>query len=280
MNRNQNYKNPEEERREEDFQPEQTKQSSSGSSSIHQTKHFLLSKMLSTTIITSLVLGLSQLTSVSALPSTSSASTGFIVNHVAADYFPDSKADLSAFDVDVRFVGYSAATEAWLSSLDPHSASSDEEKARMLTEAAYAKKYDENDPDMAGDVESLLAHVAGNVTVTNKGIEKRSSFKTSAAHAVLWSACGTVFSCISGTTCTFDQQIGKAPRSHCEQQGGSSCCVSWSTYTVRAGFFSSTWTACNQEVQAEQKRSASCEGYGTGDQGGDVCLSNRASGCT
>lgn len=275
MSRSQNYKNPEEEQKKEDLQPEQSKQSSSGSN-----QALILSKMLSTTIITSLILGLSQLTSVSALPSTSTASTGFIINHVAADYFPYSKADLSAFDVDVRFVGYSAATEAWLSSLDPHSASSDEEKARMLTEAAYAKKYDDNDPDMADDVASLLAHVAGNVTVANKGIEKRSSFKTSAAHAVLWSACGTVFSCISGTTCTFDQQIGKAPRSHCEQQGGASCCVSWSTYTVRAGFFSSTWTACNQEVQAEQKRSASCEGYGTGDQGGDVCLSNRASGCT
>lgn len=280
MSRSQNYKNPEKEQKKEDFQPEQTKQSSSGSSNIHPTKHIFFSKMLSTTIITSLLLGLSQLPSVSALPSTPAASTGFIVNHVAADYFPNTKADLSAFDVDVRFVGYSAATEAWLSSLDPHSASSDEKKARMLTEAAYAKKYDENDPDMADDVESLLAHVAGNVTAANKGIEKRSSFKTSAAHAVLWSACGTVFSCISGTTCTFDQQIGKAPRSHCEQQGGASCCVSWSTYTVRAGFFSSTWTACNQEVQAEQKRSASCEGHGTGDQGGDVCLSNRASGCT
>ncbi|KAJ5799813.1 uncharacterized protein N7518_001881 [Penicillium psychrosexuale] len=78
------------------------------------------------------------------------------------------------------------ATEAWLTSLDPHSANSDEEKARILTEAAYAKKF------------------------------------------------------------------------------------SWSTYNVRAGFFSTTWTACNQEVQAEHKTSASCEGFGTSDQGGDV----------
>ncbi|KAJ5412931.1 hypothetical protein N7465_005236 [Penicillium sp. CMV-2018d] len=269
MSRSQGYKNPEEERMKEDFQPEQTKQLSSGSNQVFSFFFFFFSKMLSTTIITSLILGLSQLTTGSTLPSTTTPSTGFIINHVAADYFPDTKADLSAFDVDVRFVGYSAATEAWLSSLDPHSASNDEEKARMLTEAAYAKKY-ENDPDMADDVESLLAH----------GIEKRSSFQTSAAHAVIWSVCGSVFSCISGSTCTFDQQIGRAPRSHCEQQAGSSCCVSWSTYTVRAGFFSSTWTACNQEVQAEQKRSASCEGHGTGDQGGDVCLSNRASGCT
>ncbi|KAJ5492288.1 hypothetical protein N7453_010385 [Penicillium expansum] len=274
MSRSPNYKNPLERTQKREI-PEQTKQSSSESSNIHPTKHFF--KMLSTTIITSLILGLSQLTTGSALTRNHNP----LLNRLhPADYFPDSKADLSAFDVDVRFVGYSPATESWLTALDPHSASSDEEKARMLTEAAYAKKYDENDADMAGDVESLLAHVAGNVTVANRGIEKRSSFKTSAAHAVLWSACGTVFSCISGTTCQFDQQIGKAPRSHCEQQGGASCCVSWSTYTVRAGFFSSTWTACNQEVQAEQKRSASCEGYGTGDQGGDVCLSNRASGCT
>ncbi|KAJ9493168.1 hypothetical protein VN97_g57 [Penicillium thymicola] len=280
MSRSQTYKNPEEERGKEDSQPEQTKQSSSGSNQALILSKTICSQPPSSTIITSLILGLSQLATGSALPPSSIPATAFIVNHVAADYFPDSKADLSAFDVDVRFVGYSTTTEAWLSSLDPHSASSDEEKARMLTEAAYAKKYDENDPDMAGDVESLLAQVAGNVTVANKGLEKRSSFKTSAAHAVLWSVCGSVFSCISGTTCTFDQQIGRAPRSHCEQQGGASCCVSWSTYNVRAGFFSTTWTACNQEVQAEQKRSASCEGYGTGDQGGDVCLSNRASGCT
>ncbi|KAF9252992.1 hypothetical protein DTO013E5_621 [Penicillium roqueforti] len=238
--------------------------------------------MLSSTIITSLILGLSQLSTGIALPSTPppTPEPGFIINHVASDYFPNSKGDLSAFDVDVHYVGYSSATEAWLTSLDPHSATSDEEKARILTEAAYAKKYDENDADMAGDVESLLAHVAGNVTTTTAGIAKRSTFSTSAAHAVLWSACGTVFSCIAGTTCQFDLQINRAPRSRCEAQGGSNCCVSWSTYNVRAGFFSSTWTACNQEVQAEHKINASCEGFGTSDQGGDVCLSNRATGCT
>ena len=238
--------------------------------------------MLSSTIITSLILGLSQISTGIALPATPAPTpgTGIIINHAASDYFPHSKGDLSAFDVDVHFVGYSSATEAWLTSLDPHSASTDEEKARMLTEVAYAKKYDENDADMAGDVESLLAHVAGNVTTAGTGIAKRSSFSTSAAHAVAWSACGTVFSCLAGTTCQFDMQINKAPRSHCESQGGSSCCISWSTYNVRAGFFSTTWTACNEEVQAEGKTDASCEGYGSSDQGGDVCLSNRASGCT
>ncbi|CAI7664983.1 unnamed protein product [Penicillium glandicola] len=214
--------------------------------------------MLSTSIITTLILGLTQITTGSALPATPTPTpSGFIINHVAADYFPNTKGDLSAFDVDARYVGYSSSTESWLSSLDPHTASSDEEKARMLTEAAYAKKYDENDADMADDVASLLAHVSGNVTTASKGISKRSSFSTSAGHAVLWSSCASLFSCLSGTTCQFDQQIGKAPRSHCEQQGGSNCCISWSTYTVRAGFFSTTWTACNGEVKAEGKTSAS-----------------------
>jgi hypothetical protein len=234
--------------------------------------------MLSTTtIITSLVLGLSQLTTGAALPEPSSP-TGLVITHKASDYFPHSKGNLAPFDVDVRYVGYPTATETWLSNLNPHSSSTDEDKARTLTEAAYAKKYDENDADMAGDVAALLAHVAGNST--EKRLSKRSSFSTSAAHAVLWSACGTFFSCISGTTCSFSQEIGKAPRSHCEQHGGSNCCVSWSNYNVRAGFFSTTWTACNEEVKAEGKSSASCEGYGSGDQGGDVCLSNRATGCT
>ncbi|KAJ5648780.1 hypothetical protein N7490_005152 [Penicillium lividum] len=236
--------------------------------------------MLSTTIFTSFILGLFQMTVGAALPETSTPSNSFIVNHKASDYFPHSKGDLSNYDVDVRYVGYSADTELWLTNMNPHMATSDEDKARMLTEAAYAKRYDDNDADMSGDVQSLLAQVAGNATNAPKGIAKRSSFATSAGHAVVWGTCGAVFSCLSGTTCTFDRQIGKAPRSHCEQQGGVNCCISWSTYNVRAGFFSTTWTACNEEVKAEGKTSASCEGYGSSDQGGDVCLSNRASGCT
>jgi hypothetical protein len=233
--------------------------------------------MFTSTIITSLILGLTRLPSSYALPATEATQKGFIINHVASDYFPHSKSDLSAFDVDVRYVGYTPATESWLTALNPHSGTSDEDKARMLTEAAYAKKYDDNDVDMANDVQALLAHVAGNSTST---IEKRSSFATSAAHAVIWEACKGFFACIAGETCSFNQDIGKAPRSHCESHGGSNCCISWSTYNVRAGFFATTWTTCNEEVKAEGKTSASCEGYGSSDQGGDVCLSNRASGCT
>jgi hypothetical protein len=243
--------------------------------------------MFTSTIITSLFLGLSNLPSINALPATDATQNGFIINHVASDYFPHSKGDLSAFNVDVRYVGYESATQDWLTALNPHSGASDEAKARMLTEAAYAKPYADDDDDMANDVQALLAHISGNTTAINTAssgtsgkLAKRSSFATSAAHAVVWEACKGFFACISGETCSFNQDIGKAPRSHCESHGGSNCCISWSNYNVRAGFFATTWTTCNEEVKAEGKTSASCEGYGSSDQGGDVCLSNRASGCT
>lgn len=147
----------------------------------------------------------------------------------------------------------------------------------MLTEAAYARKFDEAHPDMAEDVQSLLSAVAGNASTS---LSKRSSFRTDSRHAVIWSSCASFFSCISGTTCSFNLQVNRAPRSHCEQHGGSNCCISWSTYDVRVGFFSATWTACKDEVAAEHKTRASCEGFGSSDQGGDVCLSERANGCT
>ncbi|KAJ5496791.1 hypothetical protein N7463_008778 [Penicillium fimorum] len=76
--------------------------------------------MLSTTLITALILGLSHLTTSIALPSTSTPSTSFLINHVASDYFPNSKTDLSVFDVDVRYVDYSPVTESWLTTLNPH----------------------------------------------------------------------------------------------------------------------------------------------------------------
>lgn len=233
--------------------------------------------MYTPAIIAGLLLTLSQISSGAALPAPATEASDFVVSHVASEYFPHSKGDLSPFDIDVRFANYDTDTKSWLTGLDPHSGSTDEEKARMLTEAAYARKYDDNDVDMNEDVQSLLAAVAGNATTT---LAKRSNFVTDSRHAVIWSACASFFSCISGTTCSFDLQTNKAPRSHCEQHGGSNCCISWSTYNVRVGFFSTTWTACNNEVQAEHKTKASCEGYGSGDQGGDVCLSDRANGCT
>ena len=243
--------------------------------------------MLYPTVFTGLLFGLCQLQSGNATPVNPSS---FIITHSASDYFPNAKGDLSPFDVDVRYVGYNASTQAWLQSLDPASASSDLDKAKMVTEAAYAKPFDANDPDMTGDVNSLMAAVAGKpASLRPRGddsifdnFEKRdgSKFQVASAHAVKWATCAGVLSCLSGTTCTFGLNIGKAPRSHCESRGGSNCCISWSDYNVRAGFFSTTWTTCNAEVKAQGKTSASCEGYGSAAQKGDVCLSNRADGCT
>lgn len=231
--------------------------------------------MFSPAIIAGLVLGLSQIPSGVAKPVNAS---DLIITHVASDYFPNAKSDLSRFDVDVRFVGYDATTHSWLTGLDPASGGSDEEKAKMITAAAYAKPFDANDPDMTEDVNSLLGAINGNVTAVQK--RDGSSFRVAASHAVAWGTCGAVFSCLSGTTCTFSIAIGQAPRSQCQAQGKSTCCISWSDYNVRAGFFSTTWTTCNAEVNAQKRSLASCEGYGSSAQGGDVCLSNRANGCT
>ena len=231
--------------------------------------------MFSSAIIPSLLLGLSQIHSGIAQPVNASSVT---ITHVASDHFPHAKGDLSPFDVDVDYVGYDATTQSWLTSLNPASGTSDEEKARIMTEAAYAKPFDANDPDMTTDVNSLLATVAGNATTLGK--RDGSSFQVATAHAVKWATCAGVLSCLSGTSCTFSLDVGKAPRSQCQSQGGSSCCISWSNYNIRAGFFSATWTTCNDEVTAQKRSTASCEGYGSSSQGGDVCLSNRANGCT
>ena len=224
--------------------------------------------MLSRTLIAGVLLALSQIPSGIAQPVNTSS---FIITLTTSDYFPNAKGDLSLFDVDVRYVGYNATTQSWLTGLNPASGTSDEEKAVLMTEAAYAKPFNVNDPDMTEDVNLLLAAVAGNPTA----LEKRDSYVVSGSHAVQWANCANYFACVSGTTCGFGLAIGQAPRSQC--QGG--CCISWSTYNVRQSFFSSTWTQCNAAVQSQGASLVSCEGYGSS-EGGDVCLSNRATGCS
>ena len=228
--------------------------------------------MFSSAIIASLLLGLSRIPSAVAQPVDASS---FIITLLATDYFPNAKGDLSPFDVDVQFVGYNATTKSWLTGLDPASGSSDEEKAKLITAAAYAKPFDANDPDMTQDVDSLLAAVASNATT----VQKRDTFLVSTAHTVVWTDCSAFFACVSGTTCRFSLGIGQAPRSLCQENGSSNCCISWSTYSVAESFFSTTWTSCNAGVADSGYSSASCEGHGSSDQGGDVCLSNRATGC-
>lgn len=185
--------------------------------------------MIVSAITTGLIFGLSHAPTIIALPDNANS---IVVTHVASDYFPNAKGDLTSFNVDARYVGYSSETQSWLASIDPSSGKTDEEIAILLIEAAYAHSFDPLNPDMVADLAAFLAAVAGTVPVTT--IERRSSFQVSAAHAVKWASCAGVFSCLSGTTCTFSLDIGKAPRSHCENRGGSNCCISWSTYNIRA----------------------------------------------
>ena len=223
--------------------------------------------MFAPAIIASLLLGISQIPSGVAQPVNTSS---FIISLTASDYFPGAKGDLSPFDVDVRYIGYNASTRSWLTGLNPASGTSDEEKAIMMTEAAYAKPFNESDPDMSKDVKNLLAAVAGKPTT----LEKRDYFVVSTSNTVDWAACSTYFACASGTTCALGVNIGHSPRSQCMK----GCCISWSTFNVQASFFSETWTQCNNSVETEGNPTVSCEGYGTS-EGGNVCLSNRANGC-
>ncbi|KAG8528573.1 uncharacterized protein KY384_006260 [Bacidia gigantensis] len=240
--------------------------------------------MFPAAILAGLCLSASQLWSTTAAQPTPQDSTSFDIYHNVSALFPNSKSDLSRFDVDARFHGYNSSVQSWMTSLDPSTGSTDEQKAELVTAAAYAKPYDPTDPEMVQDVHDLLAAVNGTTAaITTRDLEVRqgSRFILGAGHAVVWGACATFYSCISGTTCAFDVKIDQAPRSQCQQVAQSNCCVSWSTYKVRAGFFTSTWTTCDDEVKAQGKTEVSCEGYdGSGSQGGDVCFSNRPNGCT
>ena len=166
--------------------------------------------MFSPTIIAGFLLGISPSPSGLAQPVDTSS---FIVSLTASDYFPHAKGDLSQFDVHVRYIGYNATTQSWLTGLNPASGTSDEEKAVLMTEAAYAKPFNESDLDMTEDVKYLLAAVAGNLTTLEK--RQRITFRTAAAHAVNWATCRPVLSCLSGVICGFSLETNKVPRSYC-----------------------------------------------------------------
>ncbi|KAH9844589.1 hypothetical protein Tdes44962_MAKER07288 [Teratosphaeria destructans] len=214
----------------------------------------------------------------------------FIVSMSAADAFPDALGDVSVFDIDVEYGGYESSAQSWLESLSPSTASTDEEKAQILTAAAYGSPFDTTNADMLADYTALLAAVAGNNTLatangfgtsTTSALQARATntFVTSAKHAVIWHTCASFFSCAMGVTCNYEVTPNSTPRDKCEKIGGQNCCISWSTTTVKIGFFKRTWNECNAEVTDEKLTKASCEGHGK-TAGGDVCISNRAKGCT
>lgn len=230
--------------------------------------------MFSSAIITSLVLGLSQIHGGVAKPVNASSVT---ITLAASDHFPHAKADLSPFDIDAKYIGYNATTLSWLASLNPASGTSDEEKARIMTEAAYAKPFDANDPDMAADVNSLLDNISGKSTALGK---RDLGVQVSSSNEVPWSLCSQYLSCASGVSCGFYLDTTREPRSQCSSQGGSNCCISWSRYDISPGFFPTTWNDCNDEVLSRSLGSASCKNFGQTSQNGDICLSNRATHCS
>ncbi|KAJ7859835.1 hypothetical protein B0H14DRAFT_2577000 [Mycena olivaceomarginata] len=191
---------------------------------------------------------------------------GIVITRKAADYFPHVVGDLSPWDISTRFTGYNSTMESWLTSLDPHSGATDEDKAKTLMSVAFAKPFDPSDKDMVDDMQALLDTVAGRTTSTAVA-ERDAQFIVSASHVVLWHACAAFFS------------LAKHRAASARARAARTACISWSTYNVQAGFFSTTWTACDQEVSDDGDSSASCEGKSS-TQGGDVCLSNRATGCT
>lgn len=128
---------------------------------------------------------------------------------------------------------------------------------------------------MTEDFNSLLTAIADNVTV----LQKCDSSVIDTAHAVESSVYTDVFSCLSGPTYSFGLDVGRSPRSQCVKPVGQNYYISWSDYNTRQTFFSTTWTLCNNDITATRRSLASCEDYGSSSDGGDVCLSNRATEC-
>lgn len=221
-----------------------------------------------------------------AVPPNATDPSGFTIYIKASDYFPRSKADLSPFDIDVYFGNFDAATKSWLTALDPNTGTTDEEKARIITEISYARQFDANDTEMAQDVQSLLAAVAGNSTTATAIPPPSLSanadlpyFVVGTKHVVKWAGCTPFYQCVTGYLCPFPLNPSYPPRNHCERHGGSLCCISWSNYNVVNWFFERTWTACDQEVRDRGLAKASCEGYGADVARGNICLSNRPRHC-
>ncbi|KAF2773033.1 hypothetical protein EJ03DRAFT_348085 [Teratosphaeria nubilosa] len=75
----------------------------------------------------------------------------FIVTMSAADAFPHALGDVSILDVDVEYGGYDSSVQSWLQMISSSTASTDEEKAQILTAAAYARQLDPTNADMLAD---------------------------------------------------------------------------------------------------------------------------------
>ncbi|KAK6844163.1 hypothetical protein PG995_014273 [Apiospora arundinis] len=206
--------------------------------------------------------------------------TGSPMVHVTIDadkVFADTPANLTGFSIDTGYTNYN---ETFFHKLAEDLSTRNgtlETKVGAVVSALYGKEYTDSEADMHEDYDRLLqmAHPASAQAL----ISRNNPFYTwSKGHLIKLTTCAGFLSCISGTTCTFYVTINKAPRSRCENQGGQNCCMSWANYQVRAGFFQATWTSCYRSRPDDNE---SCEGHDNGSgNGGDVCFSNRATGCT
>jgi hypothetical protein len=100
---------------------------------------------------------------------------------------------------------------------------------------------------------------------------QRQQFTWAADYAINLVSCSAFLSCISGTTCGFDLTVDSVPRSRCESQGVH-------VVVDVLDFFEYAWITCYYSRSGDID---SCEGHDEGScQGGDVCFSNGANGCT
>jgi len=201
------------------------------------------------------------------------------VSVAMSDLFSDVTSPLSGFDLDVGYTNYNTTLfQKIADDLAAHKNNSLLDKLAAVVSVLYGKEYRQGiDPEMDEDFHRLNSTVhPGNYNSLDTRANAYVTWATS--HAINLGTCAAFLSCISGTTCSFFVTIGKAPRSRCESQGGQNCCMSWADYNVQAGFFKVTWTTCYNSRPADNE---SCEGHDNGSgNGGDVCFSNRSTGCT
>jgi hypothetical protein len=199
--------------------------------------------------------------------------------HVTVDMaklFPNSTADLSGFNLDVGYTNYNTTLFQQVANDLGNAGASPETKVAAAVSVLHGKEYRKGADDNYDEDFLRLSTMAA--PELQGDLAKRQYIAWAAGHAINLVTCSAFLSCISGSTCGFYVTVGQAPRSRCESQGGENCCMSWSTYQVKVGFFQQTWTTCYNSRPGNEE---SCEGYDNGSgQGGDVCFSNRANGCT
>jgi hypothetical protein len=200
------------------------------------------------------------------------------VSITASDLFSNVPHPLSGFDINVGYTNYNKTLfQKVADDLAAHEKSSLLDKVATVLSVLYNKEYRHGiDPHMDEDYDRL----SSTVRPENYSIGMRANpyITWATNHVIKLTTCAAFLSCISGTNCSFFVTINQAPRSRCESQGGQNCCMSWANYDVKAGFFKATWTTC---YNSRPNDTESCEGYDNGSgNGGDVCFSDRASGCT